>query len=621
MRALLVAVLLAAGVGAAKPGGGGGGFLADLSAVAEGNTHHGYDSGKEAAELWRLGDPSAAGAALSAGRTLQQLQGEARHAEVQTADARSAQDKTEREGSAISLALNRKLAVLPENSECTCAHKNGWAVVTAARAQVLKEEGYSGGGDVKKQADECPCRSALVGAVTEVLQDKLEKLTEELGSSTSAALALQRALVSMRLPDALAGELTKELDQSLAKKAKKKAGVEKTKEEADPGSEGKEIKTEEGKAEKEPEAINVIVNNNLGDGGYNVTTSEIVNQSLPYFYGYKYPAAYIQGGQAPFNAPRPYPWESGKESPMNLIVNVNNYILPKEGCYTTRCFRMRADKAQLRALKTKRAARHLERSAVSTTAATAAAGSRPDGHESAQQQVLEKKLSSAVDALQKIGLESKAEDQRARPRKAAGSQSQGALEQERQRLVQTARALEDVARRKAAAIRESGARRDGAKARSVSTKAKMTQLFQMVAGAGGAVARSGKGVSEADVLSHVDEWEEAQRHEMHDEDGFQLLSPEHGDMAAAAGRGYAGAQENEFVGGRFNAVASRRVPDISHFDIHSMLGHRGGVEEESDKAARSDLMGYYHSLQQHVKKKPLKHAGPNPRVGDAEVRQ
>jgi len=127
-------------------------------------------------------------------------------------------------------------------------------------------------------------------------------------------------------------------------------------------------------------------------------------------------------------------------------------------------------------------------------------------------------------------------------------------------------------------------------------------------------------LNEADVLSHVDEWEEAQRHEMHDEDGFQLLSPKHGDMAAAAGRGYAGAQENEFVGGRFNAVESKTVPDISHLDVHSMLGQRGEMEEESDKEARSDLMGYYHSLQQHVKKKPLKHAGPNRRVGDEEAR-
>jgi hypothetical protein len=35
---------------------------------------------------------------------------------------------------------------------------------------------------------------------------------------------------------------------------------------------------------------------------------------------------------------------------------------------------------------------------------------------------------------------------------------------------------------------------------------------------------------------------------MHDEAGFAVLSPKHGDMAAAAGRGEAGAQEASLYG-------------------------------------------------------------------------
>ena len=600
------------------------GFLADLSAVAEDNTHHGYDSGKEAAELWSLGAPSAAATAVfPPGRSLQQLQGEARRVRAQSADAKSAKDKTEQEGSAISLALNRKLAVLPESSECSCAHKNAWAIVTAARAQVLKEEGgEAAGGDVKAQADECPCRSALVGAVTQVLQEKLETLTEELGSSTSAALALQRALVSMRLPDALAGELTKELDRSLAKKAKKKTGVEKHAKEAksEPADNAAPEAKPEVKQAEEPEAINVIVNNNMGDQNYNVTTSEAVNQSLPYFYGYRYPQAFVRGGQAPFKPPATFPWRSGKEEGgMNLIVNVNNYIMPKGGCYSTRCFQMRADKAQLRALKTKKAIHQLKRSASAASVASRVSAQK----QRTQERVLQDRLNSAVNMLQKIGHESEAAKLGAAPKKQKTARSQDALEQERQRLVDTARTLENVARRKAAAIREHGALADSAKGRAVSTQGKMTQLFQLISGVNTRTARGSKGVSEADVLSHVDEWEEAQRDEMHNEDGFQLLRPKHGDMAAAAGRGYDGARENEFVGGRFNALtggALKKVPDLEHFDLHSMLGRRGGMEEESDKDARNDLMGYYHSLQIHVKKKHLKHAGPNRRIGDEEAR-
>ena len=147
----------------------------------------------------------------------------------------------------------------------------------------------------------------------------------------------------------------------------------------------------------------------------------------------------------------------------------------------------------------------------------------------------------------------------------AATRPKGALEEERQRLVATARTLEDVAveqeqisknhyivalkskcaraltsenfwqRRKAAAIREQGGAaswRNSAGARGMETKARMTRLFQLVPGAQSLASRSKK-VNEADVLSHVDEWEEAQRDEMHAEDGFRVLSPSHGDMAAA----------------------------------------------------------------------------------------
>jgi hypothetical protein len=346
-------VLLLVAAAGAKPLRSSG-FEADLASIAEDDTHHGYAAGKEAAELFSLGSSSEAGYALYAGNSLAQLRSDDRRTQAQVASARAAVDRSQHEGSAISLALNRKLAVLPESEECKCAHRNGWAVVTAARAQVLKEEAGASADAIKSAADECPCRSALVSAVTQVLQEKLETLTEELGSRTSAALALQRALVSMRLPDALAGELTRELDQSLAKVAKKKTGVEAEpmKEPAGTKDEAKAGPAAKGPADAAgPDAINVIVNNNMGDSSYNVTFSDVLNQSLPYFYGYKYPPAFVKGGQAPFNQPpAPYPWEGGEggDKGMAVVVNVNNYILPKyedpwgTPCLTAHCFQTRA---------------------------------------------------------------------------------------------------------------------------------------------------------------------------------------------------------------------------------------------------------------------------------------
>jgi hypothetical protein len=338
---LLLVFLVSAA--SAKPTNSGG-FISDLTSVAEGDAHKGYDSGQEAAELWTLGAPEAAGAALARVHSLQQLQREDRTVDAQGTAARLAKEKSKHEGTAISLALNKKLTVLPASEECKCANKNGWAVVTAARAQVLKEEGGASAEEITKAADECPCRSALVSAVTQVLQEKLEKLTQELGSKTSAALALQRALVSMRLPDALAGELTRELDQSLAGKALEKTGVAPAAAAPPAQASAAAPGAATPGAQEKPEAINVIVNNNMGDGIANVTFSDVVNQSLPYFYGYRYPSAYIKGGQAPFNSPQPYKWEGGGgEEGMNVFVNVNNYIMPQNAaCVTTRCFLMHA---------------------------------------------------------------------------------------------------------------------------------------------------------------------------------------------------------------------------------------------------------------------------------------
>jgi len=632
-RGAAAVLLLASAVRCAKPRSSG--FAADLASVAEGDAHHGYAAGAEAAELFSLGSPAAAGAALSSGHSLAQLRGEDRRARAQSVSARAAIERSQHEGSAISLALNRKLAVLPESEECKCARHNGWTVVAAARAQVLREEAGSDApaGALKDAADECPCRSALVSAVTQVLQEKLETLTEELGSRTSAALALQRALVSMRLPDALAGELTHELDQSLAKRAKKKTGVEEGKagnEPAAPASGAEEVSAAAGPAgAAEPDAINVIVNNNMGDSSYNVTFSDALNQSLPYFYGYKYPPAYVRGGQVPFDQPaEPYPWEGGDQKEgMNVIVNVNNYIIPKyedpwgTPCHTSHCVQMRASgQTQLRASKSRAAARQLQHAAAAAVLLPHGAVKR-NAKESSRQRALEKKLDDAVEALRRVG-----GTQGEHEEGGAATPQGGALEAQRQRLVATARTLEGIARRKAAAIREQGggaaSRQHTARGRGLATKARMTSLFQLVPAAE-ALASGTKKVSEADVLSHVDEWEEAQRSEMHQEDGFHVISPSHGDMAAASGRGYDGARENDIFGGRASSLVggkSQKVPDMSQFDVHSMLGHRGGLEEESGSEASQDLMGFYHELAQRTKKKPLKHGPHNLRIGDGEAR-
>jgi len=254
----------------------------------------------------------------------------------------------------------------------------------------------------------------------------------------------------------------------------------------------------------------------------------------------------------------------------------------------------------------------------------------------AKQRALAKKLASAVDALQDIGLQSHQHALTRSTKSTEYSPAQIALDEQRQRLVDTARTLEGIARRKAAAIREQRGRAHartpaGARAHALDAKAHMMSLFQLVPGSGARMLSrserrkaSFKSVSEADVLSHVDDWEEAQRHEMHDEDGFQLLSPAHGDMAAASGRGSAGVSETDFFSGkRAGSVVgarSKKITGVSQFHVRSRLGHRGGLEEESDKDASSDLMHYYHALQLHTKKTPLKHGPPNLRVDDGAAR-
>ena len=200
----------------------GSGFRADLASVAEGDLNHGYDAGQVARELWRLfgGGSGGALAGGAGGHALQRLRGESVHASAQSVAARAARHATLSENAALSLELNRQLVALPARQECACAHGSGWGVVRTARAQLQDEGGEQSGPTAPRAggvgAGGCPCKSGLVAAVTRVLQHKLASLTEELGSRTSAALAMQRALVSMRLPEQLAGQLTYSLDASLA---------------------------------------------------------------------------------------------------------------------------------------------------------------------------------------------------------------------------------------------------------------------------------------------------------------------------------------------------------------------------------------------------------------------
>jgi len=379
----------------------------------------------------------------------------------------------------------------------------------------------------------------LVGAVTQVLQEKLEVLTQVLGSSTSAALVLQRALVLMHLPDALAGELTKELDQSLAKRAKRKTGFTKAKKKQAETEAVDEDTPAAANEEDEPDVINVIVNNKMEDSSYNVTFSDVVNHSLPYFYAYKYPPAYIAGGQAPFATPTPYAYEGGKESPMNVIVNVNNYIMPKNEdtwgtpCSTARCFQMHAaGNMQLHASNMQHATGKLEPRQAAVTPAVTPAAAECKAQVAVRQRALAKKLASVVDALKDIRLLSNADALTRHAGSAGDARAHTALDEQRQRLVDTARTLEGIARHKAAAIRQQRGRAHtltpaDAHTRALATKAKMTSLFELVLGSGaralvrheGRSTRATK-VDGADVLSHMDDWEEAQRHDMHDESGF-----------------------------------------------------------------------------------------------------
>ena len=97
-RGAAAVLLLASAVRCAKPRSSG--FAADLASVAEGDAHHGYAAGAEAAELFSLGSPAAAGAALSSGHSLAQLRGEDRRARAQSVSARAAIERSQHEGSA-----------------------------------------------------------------------------------------------------------------------------------------------------------------------------------------------------------------------------------------------------------------------------------------------------------------------------------------------------------------------------------------------------------------------------------------------------------------------------------------------------------------------------------------
>ena len=277
----------------------------------------------------------------------------------------------------------------------------------------------------------------------------------------------------------------------------------------------------------------------MEDSSYNVTFSDVVNHSLPYFYAYKYPPAYIAGGQAPFATPTPYAYEGGKESPMNVIVNVNNYIMPKNEdtwgspCSTARCFQMHAaGNMQLHASNMQHATGKLEPRQAAVTPAVTPAAAECKAQVAVRQRALAKKLASVVDALKDIRLLSNADALTRHAGSAGDARAHTALDEQRQRLVDTARTLEGIARHKAAAIRQQRGRAHtltpaDAHTRALATKAKMTSLFELVLGSGaralvrheGRSTRATK-VDGADVLSHMDDWEEAQRHDMHDESGF-----------------------------------------------------------------------------------------------------
>eukprot|EP00960_Hanusia_phi_P074033 768137-Hanusia_phi.AAC.19 len=250
---------------------------------------------------------------------LQTLRRQSKNADKLLSQSQTEAEKSRMQRDAIAQDLDERLVQDPTALTCKCSHSARWAIVKKAKQELLKEEGTADSVDV---SNGCPCKSTLVGAVTKVLEQKLSLLEKQLGSRTSAELAMQRALVAMRLPKFLAGDLAKELDQKLAAKAKLNHVKTDDKTEA----EGEEDEDAEGSRGDVPD-INVVVNNNLD--GEEIQQGNQGNMTFnhdfhPYFHAYKYPPSYIQGEQEHSSlGKRPYIRRN-----YNIVVNVNNFLEP-----------------------------------------------------------------------------------------------------------------------------------------------------------------------------------------------------------------------------------------------------------------------------------------------------
>lgn len=287
-------------------------------------------SAQEAEELWKIdvGGKMALQAPHDALRKgpkhlelMTGLESEAKKAAGGALAARNAKAASQLESDALSFGMNQKLAALPAAAGCHCGKQGGWGVVDAARKIVLGEERDAPGADpvttgkstrpsALTAADNCPCRSSVVSAVTSVLEEKLSSLTRELGSRTSAALALRRALVSMRLPRELAAGLTDDLNRELRQTYEEGSDLGETI--------GGAVPSEDGSGDAG------------GDGGGRVPVEVVVNQA-PYFYGE--PGEYVTGGQAPFVRAS----EERQGKGVKVVLNIENQIMlptpiPAVGC-------------------------------------------------------------------------------------------------------------------------------------------------------------------------------------------------------------------------------------------------------------------------------------------------
>lgn len=269
-----------------------GDILADAAAA-------GHHSASVVGELWSLGsdgDDEVQKAATNSGTELDAQ----RHAVLQKLKlASDFKRRAQLDGDAISYGLDQKLVSLPP---CKCGKENGWAIVKKARAQVLAEEGEPA------SATDCPCGPSVVGAVTDVLEQKLQRLQMELGSKTAASLALRKALVAMRLPTMLSQDLVQELDSLDGLGDKPNAT----------GAAGCADCDEQGSGEAGG-GIHVTVNTNIPNGLQEEYEANMTS-TQPYFNSYQYPASYLA---------RPARTTvdedgTGVHKHVNVVVNVNN---------------------------------------------------------------------------------------------------------------------------------------------------------------------------------------------------------------------------------------------------------------------------------------------------------